>query len=334
MTDTPSELLPRYYLAHDTPAGRRYAYPVPLTDGDARYARPLYDHPTRRWTTPEGIRVEESGRWLITAEPIWAAIVTWSAAPKLVGWRKRPEPPTDGVSRRFWESEPDEPDAEMLAHVADCGYECAVCGLFRAAYERVTEPQPDQVGSVSFEGWRELPGEPDPDPLRSWVVADPSLLAIYGPHTAHLWPGYLPGLRARVYELLRADPRVQYVFDGERHRDQPQGSLQTTVQIPWATPKTELRTQYGYSGRKLKGKRPVPAPIAHSATTTVRVPSGLSAPTKADAITAWHTVVNGYLEQLVPVDVVACNHCDGHGHLLREQESDLSMADVRRGYDA
>lgn len=124
---------------------------------------------------------------------------------------------------------------------------------------------------------------------------------------------------ARSLTTISVDYRnddVKYVFDGDRHTDQRNETLQTTVEIPWETPRTAVRDRYGLRGQKLRGKQTVPAPIAHSARTTVVVPAGLSGVSKADALARWDAEVDRYIGMLVPVDVVACDRCDGHGHLL------------------
>jgi hypothetical protein len=212
---------------------------------------------------------------------------------------------------------PDIPTDDNVEHWGTHESEdCLRCQVFLAVNERAYTQPPAVNATVDFTAWVPLPGTPDPNPDRLWVLDDTSAIAVYGAHTAHLWPGYLPGLRDRVYSLLQADPRVEYVFDSRNHRDQPHGSLQTTVPIKWETPKTSIRSRTGTRGQKLRGRVEIPAPIAHSARTTVVVPDGVRAATKADAVAAWDSVVARYVGLLVPVDVVACNHCDGHGHLL------------------
>lgn len=310
-----TELLPSYYLAHYTPEGRRFAYPRPTLEGYGNQ----WSTPAVSWDTPDdpGISVAEVGSWLVADTPLRVVTATWSPARRASGWRKRRDGPADLFVRPAWMAAPDPPTDDNVEHWKTHESEdCLRCQVFLAVNERDYVQPPPEVRTVDFTEWVPLPGEPDPAPDRSWVLHDGSAVAVYGAHTAHLWPGYLPGFRDRVYELLQADPRVEYVFDSKNHRDQPHGSLQTTVRIKWEAPKSELRSRTGVGGRKLRGKVTVPQPVAHSARTTRVVPSGLAGASKADAITAWDTEIARYIGLLVPVDVVACLRCDGHGHLL------------------
>lgn len=319
------QLLPRYYLRHETPTGLRLAYPVPDLEG---YPRSYYpkELPVVEWSTPEEIPIVRSGSWLIAPEPLTLVTATWLPHPTVGPYVKTETPPTDPMEHAAWAAAPNEPDPKKVTAVESCGCDddCSRCTVFRMVYVRSWQQPPPVEQVIDFASYQPLPGDIDPDPGRDWVVDDNSLLAVYGEHTAHLWPGQLPGFRERIYELLKGDPRVRHVFDSERHRDQPRGSLQTTVEIPWEKPRTALRSRYGRSGRKLQGKEQVPQPIAHTATTAIRVPSGLRAPHKAAAIYKWDLATADYLAALIPVDVVTCDRCDGHGHLLRVAAEGMS----------
>jgi hypothetical protein len=271
------------------------------------------------WDTPDdpGISVAEVGSWLVADTPLRVVTATWLPTTRPGAWRKQPEPPTDLYAIPVWEAAADVPDPSDVEHWNTHESEdCLRCQVFLSIHDRERVQPPPETRTVDFTEWVPLPGEPDPAPRRSWVLTDGSAVAVYGAHTAHLWPGYLPGFRDRVYELLQADPRVEYVFDAKNHPSQGRGTLQTTVPIKWEAPKTELRSRTGARGRKLRGKVEVPKPVAHNARTTLVVPSGLAGATKADAIAAWDTEIARYVGLLVPVDVVACLRCDGHGHLL------------------
>lgn len=307
--DTP--LLPRYYLVHDTPQGRRVAYPAPTLN--------LPTFPTHNphhvtWHSPDGDQLEVTGGWLVARESLPAVRASWLPSAEYRGFRKRTEPPTDQLIRTVWEEAPDTPPDDQRDHYLGC-LECGSCSVFRAIYEQVKHQPPVQIQVIDLSEWVRLPGELDPEPTARWALTDPSLVAVYGAHTAHLWPGYIPGLRDRIFELLKKDPRVQYVFDAKNHPTQGRGTLQTTVPIPWEKPRTRLRDRTGADGRKLRGREPVPDPIAHTATTTLRVPEGLTGVNKAAALAQWEQTVTYYINQLVPTNVVACDRCDGHGHL-------------------
>lgn len=319
-----TELLPRYYLVHDTPVGRRFAYPIPALDGYPPYAKPVVT-----WSVLAGaqvlIEIVQSGSWLITDGELREVTASWLPPEQPGEWRKRQEPPTSAYSLtayalEVWDTAPLEPPDDDLEHRSEHEFEdgCLRCMMFRAVYQRESVQPPAEVRTFDFSGWVPLPGSPDPDPGRVWELEDKSATAVYGAHTEHLWPGRLPGFRQAVYEILSKDPMVRYVFNADKHRvsDQPPRSIQTTVQIMWETPRTAMVDRYGSRGQKLRGKQEVPRPVAHSVTTTLVVPDGLWAPSKAEALAGWDAAVAGWVERLMPVNVVACDRCDGHGHLL------------------
>jgi hypothetical protein len=311
-----SEFLPSDYLTHDTPAGPRFAYPRPQLED---YPSHWQDKPAVTWATPDEswVTIVEVGSWLVADTPVRVVTASWLPPTRPGPWRKTTDPPLDPYARPAWDAAPEVPPAEEVEHHDTHLVEtCLRCELFRVLHDRPRVQSPPETRTVDFTSWVPLPGAPDPDPDKQWVLNDSSAVAVYGAHTAHLWPGYLPGFRDRVYELLQADPRVQYVFDAKNHRDQTPGSLQTTVPIRWDTPKTSIRSRTGARGQKLRGREEIPQPIAHSARTTLVVPTGVSGATKAEALARWDSEIARYVGLLVPVDVVTCNRCDGHGHLL------------------
>ena len=92
-----SVVVPRYYLVHDTPAGARFAYPVPVLEG----------FPNRSWSgDPEWVswtstvaEVEQVGKWLIATGPLGEVTASWLPAKMLGAWRKTENPPADPYSR-------------------------------------------------------------------------------------------------------------------------------------------------------------------------------------------------------------------------------------------
>ncbi|MGH3783980.1 MAG: hypothetical protein ACRDRO_26030 [Pseudonocardiaceae bacterium] len=312
-------LLPRYYLAHETPAGWRFAYPRPALEGYPTH----WEKPEVTWTTITGV-----GAWLVSNRVLDEVTASWLPPTCTAGWRKRPTQPDDPYVRGAWDTAPEVPtEADSEHWNAHDVEDCIRCQMFTAIYDQDRVQPPPETRTVDVTDWAPLPGapDPDPDPDREWVTDDPSMTVIYGAHTAHLWPGQLPGLRDQVYALLKDDPRVQHVFDAKNHHDQQPGSLQTTVPIRWETPRTVMRTRTGARGQTLRGKRSVPDPIAHTVRTTARVPAGCHGATKAAALAAWNATVAEYVGRLLPVDVVACDRCGGHGHLLPDHVSEAGQ---------
>lgn len=322
-----TELLPRYYLAHETPAGWRFAYPTPRLAGYPTH----WDPPAVTWAAPPDIDVPTTivsvGAWLVSDRVLGEVTASWSPPTRPAGWRKRPTRPDDPYVRGAWDNAPETPTVADVEHwdSHDGVDDCIRCQIFLAVYDRDRIQPPPETRTVDFTEWAPLPGAPDPDPDREWVTDDPSMTVVYGAYTAHLWPGWLPGLRDQVYAVLKDDPRVEYVFDAKHHTSQQPGTLQTTVRIMWETPRTVMRTRTGVKGQPLRGQRSVPAPIAHTVRTTVRVPAGCPGATKAAALAAWDATVAEYVGRLLPVDVVACDRCDGHGHLLPDHVSEAGQ---------
>jgi hypothetical protein len=163
------------------------------------------------------------------------------------------------------------------------------------------------VETQDFEGWAPLPGDLDPDPSRTWEVSDTSLLAIYGIHTAHLWPGVLLGLREPVIERLKAQPLVQ--VQTWTH----QTKVDLTIRVPWETPKTRTVHEKPYRSRKTVA-RTVPV-FAMEKRIEVDIPDRLRGASKAAALTTFDDAVTRQVEQVLPFgeNPRGCDHCQGLG---------------------
>lgn len=328
MTSTQTApLRPRYYLVHDTPAGRRWAYPVPSTEGtDAPTHRLGAGRMTDsvRWVpTPAHARIELGTRWIISDAQLSEVTLEWTPSDVPGPWRKRPERPQDAPANTLWDNAPDMPDEGLLAHYGSWGCDnddgCLRCQMLNAVYHRPRVAQEPRHHTFPLTDQLPLPGEPNPDPDRAWTPDDPSLVEIYGTHTRHLWPGQLPGFRAAVLAALEADPRTSYVWTDAGGRI-PRGHLEAVVPIRWEAPRTAWVDRYGARGQKLRGRERVPRPIAHSEHTTLAVPEGLAGSDKAEAIARWDASVTEWVDRFIPTNrVVACDACDGHGYKLDNQ---------------
>lgn len=304
--------------------GRRLAYPAPALAGYPGRGWPS-SRPAVLWSDEGNAGVAVADGWLVATEELRRVVASWQPDDVPGPWVKRPDEPADPWNVSLWADSPDVPSVEALAHLDECDDEgCLRCNMFRVVYTRRRVQPPREFRDFDFTGWTALRGELDDQPAVEWVVDDPSVLAVFGRHTAHLWPGRIPGLREEVVRRLKADGRAEYVFDHPHTASKLRpGEVEVTTRILWESPRTVLRDRYGARGQKLHGKERVPQPIAHSYRSTRRVPDGLSGDCKRRAVEQWEPVIEQWVGLFIPVDVVACNRCDGHGHLLARDAGEL-----------
>jgi hypothetical protein len=310
-------LITPYYLLHRTPQGDRYAYPHP---GDEPVHRDL-PWSGVEWvgTNLDGDRVEveivqhaESHRrlppWVIADEPLAAVVAEWSRRGEPGPWVKVDERP-DGMAGTLWDGMSVAPSDEVLAHLGHYDDDCPDYALARQVYRREPgEPVP-QYREFDLSHLVEFEAPLDPDPSRTWTVADPSALAVYGPAVAHTLPGSLPGFRDAVVAALKAHPLLKGadVYDHDRA-----GKVSVFFRVPWEVPLRRARRDGD------RGRGPFYDRIARTVHVEHVVPVNLGAPSKARAIETWDATVAGWVERFVPdVDALAaCTHCGGKGFHL------------------
>lgn len=309
-----STVTPTYYLVHETPAGTRYAYPLAgVKLVERTYQRGPWNAETLTVTAPSGVQADTVGDWLISDAPIAELRRERPGAQVKDGLEKRDEPSVDGpVSPDLmaaFQAAPDRPTDADVEHFAehDAAHACWQCRVYSVTYRTryvVGEPI---VDVQHFEDWAPLAGDPDPDPSRSWTVGDPSLLAVYGAHTAHLWPGALSGLRESVIERLKAMPLVSVQVWNH------QSKVDVEVKVPWETPRTKTEMHKPYGKRKS-----VPRTVSMYALTqrvSVEIPDRLTSRSKTEAIAGFDAVVTREVAKIVPFgeNPRGCDHCDGLG---------------------
>lgn len=309
-----NSLSPRYYLVHDTPTGTRYAYPLALLT----LATPSYR--TAPWgmggavtAEPAAAVFEVHGDWLISDTPLTLLRRERPGQRARDGWVKSTNLDIDGpvppdLAAAF-AAAPSQPSQDNIDHFAehDAAHACWQCRVFSASYgPRYVAGEPI-VETQDFADWAPLPGDLDPDPSREWQVNDTSLLAIYGTHTAHLWPGVLLGLREPVIERLKAQPLVS--VQTWTH----QTKVDLTITVPWETPRSRTEHYKPYGKRKsVPRTRPV---FAIEKRTEVEIPNRLGANSKAEAIARFDDVVTREVERALPFgeNPRGCDHCQGLG---------------------
>jgi hypothetical protein len=330
-----TELRPSYYLVHATPDGPRYAYPHPDVPKDAAWngtkdgdwtspdgAVKYVPGPARSWENP-------STGWLVADRPLSSVRLAWTASGGLSNrWRKRAEVhPDDRVIVTAWEQAPDEPTASDFEHLGNDDHDddtCLTCAVVRRVYEPVPNPRVPREHVVDLTGWQPLPGTPDPDTNRPWTVDDPSTLAVYGRHTAHLWPGTMSGFRAAVVDALWAHPWVAaigarrdrggFILGPVYESSSRKGEVIVSVPIPWNVPQKRARTKHD------RGRGPFYDKVAITHRVELVVPDQLAAASKAEALARWDDTVRGWTTRFLPdIDKApaACSSCRGRGFYLR-----------------
>lgn len=313
-------LTPKYYLSHETPVGVRYAYPRALVEIAKKTRSWPQTEPTFTVTEPAGATIELTKGWLLSDAPLVELRSERPGPNQSDGYIKRAEGAVGGVVssdlRKAFEAASERPSVEQLAHYAehDASHACWECLVVEAIYQQHWVAGEPVVTTERLDGWVPLPGGPDPDPGRTWRVADASLLAIYGAHTAHLWPGYLDGLREEVGARLKEHPLTDtfYDFHGNRGGGGHHG-FSLTFDIPWETPRTKTQ-MFAPRGRRKK----VPfteAVWAMRPSVQLDVPFGAPGATKAEAIAGFEDAVTAQVRRFLPFGDAprACDHCEGTG---------------------
>jgi hypothetical protein len=176
-------------------------------------------------------------------------------------------------------------------------------------YHSVTEPQapieePIDGPFVILDG-----GEPPAADARQWHINLVDSIT-QRPEYAHLFPGYLTGLRAHVRQLIDRMPRVKHCFDG--YQGAP--GLHVVISVPFEQPITRWQPDISRAtGKTLKSGRTVPVTVDRRL--TLPVPDQVAAGNYDAALTEWDRQVTYWTSQVTEASVAACNHCHGTGHV-------------------
>ena len=179
-------------------------------------------------------------------------------------------------------------------------------------YERDTEPMPPTVEEISGP-WLRLDGTPPAQDGRTWTAKLPAELS-YRPEYLHLFPGYMPGFRDHMSELLKRQPHVQYVFDW-KSGGQVYG-LQVTLQIPFDQPVREQRPALNRNGTRSRSRKPRTVAVTATRRLDLPVPFRIDAPNRAAAVAEWNRLEADLLAVVADASVVACHACRGHGYVI------------------
>lgn len=278
-----------YALAH--PDGR-FLYFLPAPEGQHRRTPVSITADGQPMTR---LREKNNAGWWVTDHQAEQIVATYQPPAKLTSYELRD---MDALSARYpakltvdeWDAHPDNSD-----HLY-------------SLYRCVTQDQP-AIEHVYDGPYMVLEGREPPGPGElPWKAQLPYELA-ERPEYLHLFPGYIPGLRAHLHELIKKMPRVEHCFDG--YQNVP--GLHITLAVPYDPPATAWVSNYGARGQELKSGRT----IQQRARRTLLLPvaPNVAADNYAQALEAWEQQVAYWVGQVEAASVTACGHCHGSGQV-------------------
>lgn len=183
--------------------------------------------------------------------------------------------------------------------------------VFWRLYEPVTQEQEPEVTAV--EGpWLRLDGEPPADDGRSWKANLPYALANRREYL-HLFPGYMPGFREHMQEIIKALPHVRHVFEAKR------GTLvyglEVTLEVPFDQPVTEYRPARNRDGSPSRSRAGRTVPKMATRKLDLPVPYRIDGPDRATAAAEWDRREADLLAVIEGASVAACAACGGCGYV-------------------
>jgi hypothetical protein len=281
------DLLPRWCVHEDTPAGPRWYYP-------------LGDIPTTYTSLVTTLTSDQPGRVTIdTARKLIAAdhkltTVTWTGRPvsRTLGYELA-DPAT--ASEKFPASITPERHAVLAAEDEDLAWRL---------YRRVAEDLPGEQHTADFSNHQVLTGGglDEHTEYRWYNGVSHELFAPFG----HLRPGQLHNVWEYVAEALRPLPHVKNVYTNGTE-------IAVHLSLPWDEPQTWWRDRYGTSGKKLRGKEKIVSTHVDKRL-ELRPPRAIYAESKAAAVAELDRIVTDLVEQVRDMNVVACSHCKGNGY--------------------
>jgi hypothetical protein len=356
MTTTPDYYAANRYVRHNLEGGPVFAYPLEavarlLTDEERQdYGigrTTSYGHTVTlsgpyggglEWTaetllpedSPSGAPRFTGGvardGWLLSDFRADAIVMSWNGPSTRGPWRKRAERPEDAFAGAMWDSAPDEPGDELRWRMDSSDWDEdgeAVVG--HRVYVRELIPGARRTHRFDVSDWRPLETTQglalDQADRNRWTVDDPSLLAIYGRHTAHLWPGTLSGLRDAVADALEAHPQVRNSPGGGQVFRRPSRDGELAVSFTWFYDGLRDRTTATLGRRKgahkdggmwVKTER---SQVGQSRHISRKVPDRVAGTSLRDALDRWDDTVARYRREFLPDEdeVLGCSACGAQG---------------------
>lgn len=290
MTDT--DLLPRWCVHEDTPAGPRWYYPLGDIPTRADIITTLVSDQPGRVTV-------DTDRKLIAADHKLTT-VTWTGRPtsRTLGYELN-DPAT--ASERY----PASVTPQQFAALAEVDEE-----LTWRLYHRITEDRPGEQHTADFTHHQVLTGGGlDQHTDHRWFNgAGHELFAPFG----HLRPGQLHGVWDYIAHALRPLPHVKNVYTNGTE-------ISVYLSLPWDEPQTWWRDRYGVSGKKLRGQEKAVSTHVDKRL-ELRPPRVIFAENKAAAVAELDRIVAELVGQVRGMNVVACSSCKGNGYITDSTE--------------
>lgn len=285
------DLLPRWCVHEDTPAGPRWYYP-------------LGDIPTTYPGVITTIESDQSGRVTIDAD---RKLVVADHKLTTVTWTGRP------ISRTIGYELHDPTTASEKFRAAITADEFTVLAeededLAWRLYRRVAEDRPGEQHTADFTHHQVLTGG-GLDQHTEYQWHNGYGQEIFGPF-GHLRPGQLHGVWDYIALALRPLPHVKNVYTNG-------GEISVYLSLPWDEPQTWWRDRYGARGQKLRGQEKVKSTHVDKRL-ELRPPRAIFADNKAAAVAKLNRLVAELVEQIRSMNVVACSSCKGNGYITRD----------------
>lgn len=285
------DLLPRWCVHEDTPAGPRWYYP--LGDIPTAYAGAV----TKIESDQPGRVTIDTDRKLIAADHKLTT-VTWTGRPVSRTLRYELNDPAT-ASEKFRRVITTAEFAALSEEDEDLAWRL---------YRRVAEEQPGEQHTADFTHYQVLTGgglDQHTD-YRWYDGVGHELFAPFG----YLRPGQLHGVWEYVAGALRPLPHVKNVYVNATE-------LAVYLSLPWDEPQTWWRDRYGTSGKKLRGQEKVVSTHVDKRL-ELRPPRAIFAENKAAAVAKLDRLIADLVEQVQGMNVTACSSCKGNGYITSD----------------
>ena len=183
-----------------------------------------------------------------------------------------------------------------------------------ALYSAVREP--GKPAATEIEGpWLRLDGEPPPRDGRSWVASLPSEL-FQRREYLHLFPGYMPGFRDAMQQVIKSLPGVRFCLDSRTSG----GSLEVTIEVPFDKPQSEFRPRRNLDGSVSRSRKGRTVPVMATRCLVIHVPYRIDAANRAAALAEWERREAEIRQAVADASIAACSACMGHGYVITGSE--------------
>jgi hypothetical protein len=184
-------------------------------------------------------------------------------------------------------------------------------------YSPVTEPGEPVTEEIPGP-WLRLDGEPAPKDGRRWTAELPYEMSCHTEYR-HLFPGFMPGFREHMETVIKALPRVRFVFDGSHHASQ-RCDLEVTLEVPFDRPQSEYRPARNLDGSVSRSRKGRTVPVTATRKLEFAAPQRITGQNRAEAAAEWDRREAEILAAVAGASVAACSACHGTGYIATGAE--------------